>query len=351
MTTFDELDFFLYVFVMPALYSFTIVSAWLWLVAGKGSDARNLLGKPGFFKFIFTLHPDKGLMQQGLLWLSIFTPFTYFLEFSSYAWEGYDLRLDAEGFKKFTEISALPLAILSLSLPLSILVARFHGSQQTAEQIKNTKQKNNLDLFHSHRKEMFSYFDQVGDVEYLGQLKVKNNVHPRVHKAFFVGKPVDGTPVPNIVAFMQVSNELKRLIVLLDSIIKNENSELTWSRYVVDFCPSVYKLALNLGLTEILDLTERSLQTNPIHGYRYRTLGLTTKESVASIRYIFEFYHNLCDFAGIKIETFIINDRYDYILSGDSFDFGRGNSIKKITEYIEFELRAKINEHKNIKLS
>jgi len=349
MITFDELDFILYVFFMPALYSFVIVSAWLWLVAGKGSDSRKLLGKPGFFKFIFTLHPDKGLMQQGLLWLSIFTPFTYFLEFSSYAWEGYTLQLDAVGFKKFTEISALPLAILSLALPLSILVARFHGSQQTAEQIKNTRQKNNIDLFHSHRKEMFSYFTQVGDVEYLGRLKAKNNVHPRVHKGFFVGKPVDGTPVPNIVAFIQVSHELKRLIFLLNSIIRNEDSELSWSRYTIDFCPSTYKLALCLGLAEIIDLTKRSLQTNPIDGRRYRTLGLTTEESVASIRYLFEFYNNLCDFAGVENETFLIEDKYHYILSGDSFEFGKKKIIEQITGLIEFELRAKI-EHKNHKM-
>ncbi len=144
------------------------------------------------FKSTLKLNEDGGLSEQGLLWISILSPFLYFLVLGGISWDGYSVSVTSEGLKKFLSISGLPLGVLSLALPMSVLVSRLHATKQTAKQIKITQQKNNIDLFHSHRKELFSYFSQIGEVNYLDCLIGKFKVHPRVHKIFFNGMPENG---------------------------------------------------------------------------------------------------------------------------------------------------------------
>ncbi|MDF9904523.1 UNVERIFIED_ORG: hypothetical protein OKW15_002479 [Pseudomonas reinekei] len=88
---------------------------------------------------IAKLRADKGLSTQPLFWLCIFIPTSYFLAFGIVSWNGYSLSLDAAGLKTFISISAVPLGLLSLSLPLTVIAASFHSTEQTARQIRNTK--------------------------------------------------------------------------------------------------------------------------------------------------------------------------------------------------------------------
>ncbi|MDR5857976.1 hypothetical protein FZZ93_02290 [Halomonas eurihalina] len=255
------------------------------------------------FQSTLTLNEERGLAEQGLLWVSILSPFLYFLALGAISWSGHSISLTSDGLKVFFSISALPLGALSLSLPLSVLVSRLHATKQTAKQIKITQQKNNIDLFHSHRKELFSYFGQIGEVEYLDCLVGKFRVHPRVHKAFFTGNPEDGIPFINQEAFQDIERELSSARWQLDSVIRDVNLELTYSFYIANFCSTIYRLSQKLGLPEIyVELAQKSvLVPTNLDGeeeVELLTVGKTTDQAVAAYRYANGYFRNLCDFAG-----------------------------------------------------
>ena len=275
------------------------------------------------FKSTLTLNEERGLSEQGLLWISIVSPLLYFLIFGAVVWNGYSVSLTEEGLKKFVSISAFPLGVLSLALPLSVLVSRLHATKQTAKQIKITQLKNNIDLFHSHRKELFSYFGQIGEVTYLDCLNAKFKVHPRVHKNFFTGRPESGTPLVNEDAFKDIESELSSARWQLDTVIQDKNPQKTYDFYIANFCSTIYRLSQKLGLPEIyIDLAQNS-RLVPIKlvgkgEMELLTVGTTTDEAVAAYRYAKNYFHNLCDFAGREPE-FRADDELKYIDEGGKF--------------------------------
>ena len=307
--------------LLPLLFPVLVVSA----VLGSGSWILERL------KTTLTLDEERGLAEQGLLWVSIISPFLYFIALGVIAWRGYSVSLTSDGLRVFFSISTLPLGALSLSLPLSVLVSRLHATKQTTKQIKITNQKNNIDLFHSHRKELFSYFGQIGEVEYLDCLIGKFKVHPRVHKNFFIGKPEDGVPQINIDAFEDIERELSSARWQLDSIIRDVNPQLTYSFYIANFCSTIFRLSEKLGLPEIyVELAERSiLVPTKLEGkeeMELLTVGKTTDEAVAAYRYAKSYYHNLCDFAG-KEPVHAEDDNLKYIEMGGKFRKVRGEKV------------------------
>jgi len=76
-------------------------------------------------------------------------------------WREYDLKLDADGFNKFIEISKLPLGLLSLSIPFGVVVNNIHRTIQTDKQIKEAERKNKADGFYSHRKNTIEMFESL----------------------------------------------------------------------------------------------------------------------------------------------------------------------------------------------
>lgn len=270
----------------------------------------------------FTLHPEQGLAQQGLLWFSILVPFLYGAGAGLIVWEDYRLSLTAEGLSNFIKISPLPIALFSLALPLSILISRLHATAQTANQIRLTRYKNNIDSFYSHRKELFSYFQQIGEVNFLDRISAKYNLHPRIHKTYFVGKPESGTPVINDTAFKEIQRDLDHARWTIDNVVRDYNPENTFSFYIANACSAIYNLALKLGLTEIyIELADKSVLV-PValdDGPReLLTVGTSTADLIAAYRYAHSFFDNLCDFAGYKPSE-IMNQHYNYLLEGGAY--------------------------------
>lgn len=286
------------------------------LILGSGSWVLEKL------QSTLALREELGLAEQGLLWLSIISPFLYFLTFGAISWYQHSISLTSDGLKVFFSISKLPLGALSLSLPLSVLVSRLHATKQTAKQIKITQQKNNIDLFHSHRKELFSYFAQIGEVEYLGCLKGKFKVHPRVHKNFFSGKVEDGVPLINQEAFEEIESELLSARCDLDLVIRDVNPRLTYSLYIANLCSTLYRLSQKLGLPEIyVELSEKStLVPVTLDGKEVKllTVGRTTDEAVAAYRYAISYFYNLCDFAG-RETSLKLDEKFKYLEVGANF--------------------------------
>lgn len=307
---------------IPSLFAIILLPILIPILAVASILGRGPWGIQRF-KSTLALNEESGLSEQGLLWVSILSPFLYFLALGVVSWDGYSVSVTSEGLKTFLSISALPLGALSLALPLSVLVSRLHATKQTAKQIKITQQKNNLDLFHSHRKELFSYFSQIGEVQYLDCLTGKFKVHPRVHKVFFIGRPENGVPLINEDAFKDIERELSSARWQLDSIIRDKNPQLTYSFYIANFCSTIYRLSEKLGLPEIyVELAQNSLlvptKLDGREQMELLTVGKTTDEAVAAYRYAKGYFHNLCDFAG-REQGAVEDDELKYIDAGGKF--------------------------------
>lgn len=298
----------IFILVVPFLLSVLIIT----ILFGDGATILKRC------IFALTLHVDRGLFKQGLFWLFILIPFCYFLALSIIAWQGYSILLTLNGLNEFIKISVVPLATLSLAVPLSVLVSRLHATKQTAEQIRITRQKNNIDLFHSHRKELFSYFLQIGKEKYFDCFEAEYKVHPRIHKIFFSGSPEEGSPEINELAFAQVERDLRLAKKLLDDVISDKNPKMTFNFYIANLCPAIYRLSYDLGLPEIYrNLADKSVCYKSGND-RFHTVGKSTDEIIAAYRYAKNYFINLCDFAGRKFDLTDDASR-DYIDNGNSF--------------------------------
>lgn len=101
----------------------------------------------------------KPLTYQSLFWISILSPLISFIYFGQFTLFNTDLDLSAKGFKRFIELAALPLGLLSLSIPFFSIINNIHRTIQTNKQIFQTEKKNNFDLLYSHRKSFIDYIE------------------------------------------------------------------------------------------------------------------------------------------------------------------------------------------------
>jgi hypothetical protein len=290
----------------------------------------------------FKLNSNKGLHKQGLLWLGILLPTSYFFVFGGIAWDGYTIDISSQGLSTFFEISKVPLTFLSLALPLTILVTRFHATEQTAKQIAITSHKNNLDSFYAHRKELFSYFSQLDETDYFGALKVNFSVHPRLHKNFFIGTPDSGVPEINTDMFQHLEQKLSSARFEINNVLTNKSPDLTFSFYMLNACVTIHYLSRCLGLREIyneLALKGVSLEL-VVQGKgkaEYLTVGTTTDDLVAAYRYAHDYFLNLSDFAGYTSEP--TQEKYKYIETGGKF---RTITTPKVIEQLHKNEIAKL---------
>lgn len=113
-----------------------------------------------FFKRIsltFSLNHES-LFDQKLFIFTIQLSFTYFFIFGLMSWWGSSPDIGYEAFNNFMSRSKLPLGILSISAVLIVLIARAHGTEQTATQIKELFKKNNSDSYLNQKNDFLTYF-------------------------------------------------------------------------------------------------------------------------------------------------------------------------------------------------
>ena len=251
---------------------------------------------------IFSLKSDDGLAKQALFWWSIFTPAMYFMSFGLISWQGYDILISSEGFKKFIEISTLPIALFSLAIPLGVVIARFHSTEQTARQITIAKHKNNLDAFYAHRKEFFAYFDKMGTITFLDTLDVDYNINPKLHGLLFKGSPENGTPELDEELISQVIGKIKFIRTCLNKVLLNSDPELTYTWYTTA-ANDIYWISLMLGIREIN--TKINNMSVTLIGYgengetiRQRSIGKSTVQAICAYRCIKSYILIILHFSG-----------------------------------------------------
>ncbi|MBB1271181.1 hypothetical protein [Shewanella sp. SR44-3] len=123
-----------------------------------------------FSKYCFSFDPHHGLTSQPIFWMTIIYPIALFFSTGIWIWHEYSLDISAAGYSKFIDISKLPIGLLGLSIPLSILTSRLHGTKQTAlqidkaeTQIRETQQKNKTDLYLAHYKHFCDHISTLED--------------------------------------------------------------------------------------------------------------------------------------------------------------------------------------------
>lgn len=118
--------------------------------------------------YFYYLHQTKAfemnsepLTKQRLFKAVFIVPLVSFLAFGTVAWVGHSFQLDAGGLNNFLNISKLPLALLSLSVPFGVIVNNIHRTIQTDTQIKEAQRKNKADAFYSHRKNTIEIMEKI----------------------------------------------------------------------------------------------------------------------------------------------------------------------------------------------
>lgn len=291
----------------------------------------------------FSLDASRGLAEQGYLWLSILAPVMYFFTFGYFSWQGYTISINSDGLSEFLRISTLPIALLSLSIPLSILVARIHATHQTSIQIAATNVKNNMDGYYAHRKAMFEYFGGVKEVTYPGKITGDFHAHPRLHLRFFIDKgPANGTPEINYKKFkesIEILSEIQRHIHIA------LNSEISTTENIKNYahaCTKIFALAGTLNLPciyEDLKSKERkfdiclSSDDHEKDDLKFHGVGMSTDHLIGSYRYARSFLRVLCEFAGHEV-IFFDEKKYLAIDKGNDYT-SRPYHILDINKFLQ----------------
>ncbi|POP65749.1 hypothetical protein CXB35_23820 [Pseudomonas syringae] len=299
----------LWVFLLTMLVANII---WMVLVVDKFGKGKRLGLR---IRNSFVLNTSEGLIKQGLLWAAILAPLLNGFAIGFWAWRGHSPLFNPEGFAEFIKISLLPLGVMSISLPLAGLISRVHSTQQAARQIQQAETqiqinsfKSNLDAFYAHRKGLLEYFSGLPEIDYFGKRKFEFKIHPVLHKRFFNGSPEQGWPSVNNGLFWEVEGRLILAAKLLRPVL-----EVGWVSdpkaldFYLNACSAIYIVAERLGIKKIYhDLVQEGV-TVKYEDSDMVSLGVTTADVLASIRFAREFLDNLCDYAG-RVRMEVPND-------------------------------------------
>jgi len=283
----------------------------------------------------FLPNSSKGLAEQGYLWLSILAPTLYFIVLGIVAWQGYSISLTAEGFSEFLNISKLPIGLLSLSIPLSILVARIHATHQTSLQIAATQTqiaatriqiaatqaKNNMDGYYAHRKAMFEYFGALNPTNYPGEIVGDFHAHPRLHLRFFKDLgPINGTPEINTSKFKSTIQTLAEVQQHIETALLATTALSTAALNYADACNKIYSLAGILTLPNIYELLKNESDEYTLYdkvnlsspnNIKFIRIGDSTEKLIGAYRYVRSFMRVLCEFAGYDVSFFDRKTHYE----------------------------------------
>lgn len=286
----------------------------LMLFASSGGSCRER------FQKLFFLNSGESLIKQRLFWLGLIVPVGLFLSFGIICWKGYSLDLSQEGVSNFLAISTFPLALLSAAIPLGVVIASFHSTQQTAEQIRQANIKNNLEAYYLHRTEFFKHFERHGEVDYLEVLKGKFVPHPLLYVKCSPGRPEDGVPCRDDHYFSHIDSAFSSAATFLHMVFSVDYSEEVFNTYLANACVSIHAISNLLALPEIYrEMAANSLLIEPPPEFgkeavQYLTVGVKSADILAALRYSRDFYVNLSVFYGYEYRP--IPDHFKYLYTG-----------------------------------
>lgn len=184
--------------------------------------------KPLKWNEVFSIKEKESLLSQPLFWCSLSIPFFMFLNFGYFVWSDYLLSMTKDGFNTFIEISKLPLWLLAIAAPASVIIARAHGTAQTAKQIKELDRKNNLEHFYKHRSEFIEYLNkQVNIISETKKIQFNHrtehskhecSVKLEIYNKVFIASEEKGVERINIQALSSISKGIDLATIQLAKI-------------------------------------------------------------------------------------------------------------------------------------
>lgn len=247
---------------------------------------------------LFMLNPEHGLGSQTLFWLVVLAPLTYFVIFGAFAWKGYDVSLNADGFKQFIDISTLPIALLSLSIPLTALVTYLHSTAQTAKQIE----KNEHELFYLHRREFIFYFEQIGATTLYDVFKVEFRISPRIHGQFFKGEVKEGIPLLDTCKVDELVGKFKEAERCLAQVLTEPHSDETHQAYFT-FCENVNRLINFLAIRDLklhVETNSYLMSWPGAEGREVQSIGWRADHAIAAFDCLRVYLNNILHFSTYK---------------------------------------------------
>lgn len=254
----------------------------------KGHSPKSIAG----WKNTFKISPNEWLLSQSLFWCSLLIPFLLFTSFGIISWREHDLNLSTTGFNTFLDISKLPLWLLAIAAPFSVIIARAHGTEQTATQIKELIKKNNSDSYQSQRNDFLTYFKD-------------SSIGVKAYSHYYPSTIEKGALPVNEELILKTREIIKHSISVLRNMYIEHNNEYS------DF-DSYYRLAIDsLIKTENIFtiLTFKKALENNTHYYsdkdttingntkQYKKFPLVqTKTLVESLIELTSTYNKLCEY-------------------------------------------------------
>ncbi|MFG0496690.1 hypothetical protein ACF8MH_05060 [Pseudomonas sp. YQ_13] len=266
-------------------------------LAARKAPGTNFYAK---VRNVFRLNASIGLHDQPLFQFGLLVPILLFFIFGFFAWADYSPSLSVDGFNEFIRISKLPLAMLSLIVPIGAIVASSHSTHQTATQIKLAEGKARAESFYHHRQELFNYFDRYGQRNYLSSFRAQFKAFPSIHQTFFNGSPQYGTPEINEGAFLMIQGLLNETAVLVQELVDGVSPETPKFKEYREACDNIHKIAFHLEILEFQNELEG--REFVVDGKEFRSLGYDAQGLVGAFRYCFDFFDVLCGFCGMRAE-------------------------------------------------
>lgn len=192
---------------------------------------------------------EKPLTKQYLFKQSLRVPCISSLYFGILSWMGHTPQFNSDGFINFIEISKLPIALLSLTIPFVIVVNNIHRTIQTDKQIEEAKRKNLSDSYYSHFKHVVDYFTNLPpkklalDVTYANNFKQEFKISSPIHLYKFIyneNSPSNGVANTNKYYMQKLSDLLINIVDVLEnltppkSVTDNNLKTQAWSLNTIE---------------------------------------------------------------------------------------------------------------------
>ncbi|WP_407905445.1 hypothetical protein [Escherichia coli] len=134
----------------------------------------------------------KSLLEQPLFWVSIGVPLATCIFLGLLVWvdKWHSFSLTSLGYKRFIELSTLPLLILAAAVPLASIVNNIHRTIQTEKQITEAEKKNKTDGYYAHAKFQTDYLKSLPETELKTKIIQSNGKESEDSKTFKITYPL-----------------------------------------------------------------------------------------------------------------------------------------------------------------
>lgn len=249
------------------------------------------------------LNPEIGLLHQPLLWASIVCPALISLSFMAVGaifldYSQYYFDLSYNGLNNYIKLASMPLSILAFSIVLPALIARAHGTEQAAKQIKNATTQINIAQDSSAFSNYFKHKEHFESL--ITKLEKSHCIEIISPTSLYKKLFPDNKPTNKELSTQSEDNEINALInsaidYICECIETAERDEKTRDEQYMLISNKIYttlsalKISYN-GVKVCMQLSGRKSFSQPAIPYEY-------DDPLISLNIIYQVHYELMDFA------------------------------------------------------